>query len=65
MRLLRTLPSPRRTRVRRSDRVPFLELVEPRLLLANLNRLFTVNSAADDPSGPTPGIVTLRDAINV
>ena len=64
MRLLRTVPSPRRTRVRRSDRVPFLELVEPRLLLANLNILFTVNSAADDPSGPTPGIVTLRDAIN-
>ena len=64
MRLLRTVPSPRRTRVRRSDRVPFLELVEPRLLLANLNMLFTVNSAADDLSGPTPGIVTLRDAIN-
>ncbi|HKM56755.1 MAG TPA: right-handed parallel beta-helix repeat-containing protein, partial [Isosphaeraceae bacterium] len=60
MRLLRTVPSPRRTRVRRSDRVPFLELVEPRLLLAS----FTVTSAADDPSGPTPGIVTLRDAIN-
>jgi len=35
-------------------------LVEPRLLLAS----FTVNSADDDPSGPTPGMVTLRDAIN-
>src|SRR5208337_2422567 len=61
MRLLRTVPSRRRTRVRRSDRVPFLELVEPRLLPANM--VFTVNSAAD-PSGPTPDSVTLRDAIN-
>src|SRR5208337_1429137 len=61
MRLLRTVPSRRRTRVRRSDRVPFLELVEPRLLPANM--VFIVNSAAD-PSGPTPNSVTLRDAIN-
>ena len=39
--------------MRRSDRVPFLELVEPRLLLA----LFTVTSAADDGAG------TLRQVI--
>ena len=45
--------SSRRTRVCRSHRVPYLELVEPRLLLAS----FTVTSAADDGAG------TLRQVI--
>jgi Ca2+-binding RTX toxin-like protein len=37
------------------------EVLEPRQLLS---ATFTVNSVMDDPSGPTSGIVTLRDAIN-
>jgi len=53
MSLLRTVPSQRRTRVRRSDRILHLELLEPRLLLAS----FTVTSAADDGAG------TLRQVI--
>ena len=37
------------------------EVLEPRQLLS---ATFTVNSVTDDPSGPTSGIVTLRDAID-
>ena len=40
---------------------PHLECLEDRWLLS---QLFTVNSATDDPLGPTAGTVTLRDAIN-
>ncbi|MCY2987649.1 MAG: hypothetical protein NTY19_07265, partial [Planctomycetota bacterium] len=49
----------RRTRVTRR-RLSFDQL-ESRLLLTSLT--ITVNSADDDPAGPTAGIVTLRDAI--
>ena len=41
---------------------PDLECLENRWLPSNL--VVTVNSAGDDPSGPTPSLVTLRDAIN-
>src|SRR5262245_25220526 len=40
---------------------PRLEALEDRWLPS---QVFTVNSATDDPSGPSPGTVTLRDAIN-
>ncbi len=38
------------------------EPLEDRRVLAGFT--FTVNSPDDNPSGPSPGIVTLRDAIN-
>src|SRR5262245_46529059 len=40
---------------------PRLEVLEVRWLPS---QVFTVNSAGDDPIGPSPGTVTLRDAIN-
>jgi hypothetical protein len=42
---------------------PQIEILEGRLVPSNLQ--LTVTSADDDPSGPTPGVVTLRDAINL
>jgi hypothetical protein len=38
-----------------------IEALEERCMPSHL--LLTVNSAGDDPSGPTPGVVTFRDAI--
>src|SRR5205823_5561878 len=42
-----------------------LEFLEERCLLSGSvgQQIFTVNSAADDPTGTTAGVVTLRDAI--
>jgi fibronectin-binding autotransporter adhesin len=40
---------------------PEVTQLEERCLLSNL--VVTVNSAGDDPAGPTQGVVTLRDAI--
>jgi hypothetical protein len=57
MRLFRTERSPRGHRARRSDRVPFLELIEPRVLLAS----FTVTSVADDGAGSLRQVITSLD----
>jgi parallel beta-helix repeat protein len=47
---------------RRSRPLPLrLEELEQR---CTPTMVISVNSAADDPAGPTPGVVTLRDAIN-
>ena len=56
----------RKAQVRRSDRRtrgvrPIVTLLEERTLLSQLS--LTVNTLADDPSGPIPGQTTLRDAI--
>ncbi len=40
---------------------PKTRALEDRCLLSNM--VFTVNSAGDDPTGPTAGVVTLRDAL--
>jgi hypothetical protein len=40
-----------------------VEPLEQRCLLSAANLVITVNSAGDDPSGPTAGVMTLRDAL--
>jgi Ca2+-binding RTX toxin-like protein len=56
----RSEPSIRRRATRRQ--LLRLDALEDRRLLTGM--VFTVTSAGDDPSGPTSGVTTLRDAIN-
>ena len=53
-------PAQARRRDRRGIR-PTVTLLEERTLLSTLN--LTVNTLIEDPSGPTSGSITLRDAI--